>query len=379
MKKLAVLTLIGMNPNKLGALEEYALRLSRELKERGHFAVVGFLEYPPGWLEEKFRSLGIEVLKINRENGTLGFIKRVREAISRYDLNIVHATFYPFYSPLLIVATIGRGCKLIYSDQESRDSRPFRGFQGLFRFLRNRFYQTFIDAIIADAQFIKECQIRDHFTKADKVPVIYNGVNLTRFRRGDSAQRSEFLKKFKISPESFVIATIAQCIWQKGLNYLIDAAAMIVKERPHSMFFIVGDGPERSKLEQQAVSLNLRDNIIFTGPRVDTESFLSAADVFVLLSVWEEAFSFSLLEAMASGCPVVATRIGAIPESVEDGLTGILVPPRDAEAAADAILKLLNDNTLRLGMGGAARKRVEDHFSLEHWVNQTIKLYEEAF
>jgi glycosyltransferase involved in cell wall biosynthesis len=379
MKKLAVLTLIAMNPNKLGALEEYALRLSRELKERGHFAVVGFLEFPPGWLEEKFRSLGIEVLKISRENGDLAFIKKVREAISNYDLNIVHATFYPFYSPLLIVATIGRGCKLIYSDQESRDSRPFRGFQGLFRFLRNRFYQTFIDAIIADAQFIKECQIRDHFTKANKVPVIYNGVNLKRFRRGDSAQRSEFLQKFKISPESFVIATIAQYIWQKGLNYLIDAAAIIVKERPNSMFFIIGDGPERSKLEQQAVSLNLRDNIIFTGQRVDTESFLSAADVFVLPSVWEEAFAFSLLEAMASSCPIVATRIGAIPESVEDGLTGILVPPRDAQAAADAILKLLNDNTLRLGMGGAARKRVEDLFSLDHWVDQTIKLYEKHF
>jgi glycosyltransferase involved in cell wall biosynthesis len=112
---------------------------------------------------------------------------------------------------------------------------------------------------------------------------------------------------------------------------------------------------------------------------VDTENFLSAADVFILLSVWEEAFAFSLLEAMASGCPIVATRIGAIPESVEDGLTGILVPPRDAKAAANAILKLLNDNTLRLGMGGAARKRVEDHFSLEHWVDQTIKLYERAF
>ncbi len=379
MKKLSVLTLIRMNPNKLGALEEYTLRLSGELIERGHFAVVGFSEFPPGWLEEKFRSLGIEVLKINQENGPWTFIRKVREVIGQYDLNIVHATFYPFYSPLLIAATIGRGCKLVYSDQESRESHPFRGFHGLFRFLRNRFYQTYIDAIIADAQFIKECQIRDHFTKADKVPVIYNGVNLKRFRRGDSAQRSEFLQKFKISPESFVIATIAQCIWQKGLNYLINAAALIVKERPNSIFFIIGDGPERSKLEEQAVSLNLRDNIIFTGPRVDTESFLSASDVFALLSVWEEAFAFSLLEAMASSCPIVATRIGAIPESVEDGLTGILVPPREAQAAADAILKLLNDKALRLGMGGAARKRVEDHFSLEHWVDQTIKLYERAF
>ena len=378
MKKLSVLTLIDMNPNKLGALEEYALRLSRELIERGNSALVGFSESPPEWLKERFGALGVEALKISRANGALGFIKQVREAINKYGLNIVHATFYPFYSPFLLMATIGTACKLIYSDQESRVSHPSKGLRSSFRFLKNRCYQRCIHAVIADARFIRECQIRDHFTRPDKVPVIYNGVNLERFRKADAAQRSEFLRKFKISDETTIIVTIAQCIWAKGLNYFIDAADIILKEHPNSVFYIIWDGPERSKLEQQAVALGLRDNVIFTGMRVDTEAFLSVADVFVLLSVWEEAFAFSLLEAMASGCPIVATRIGAIPEFVVDGVTGILVPPRNAEAAADAIMKLLNDKQLRLEMGLAARKRMEENFSLERWVNKTIELYEKA-
>lgn len=338
--------------------------------------MVGFSESPPQWLEERFRISGIEVLKISPRNGTLAFIKKVRETINKYGLNIVHATFYPFYSPVLLVATIGKNCKLIYSDQESRISRPLRGVKSLFRFLRNRFYQKYIHAIIADARFIRECQERDHFTKPDKVPVIYNGVNVQRFSRTDALQRSEILRTLKISQESSVIVTIAQCISAKGLNYFIEAADSILKERPNSVFFIIGDGPERSRLEQQTVALGMGNNVIFTGMRVDTETFLSVADIFVLLSVWEEAFAFSLLEAMASGCPIVATRIGAIPESVADGVTGILVPPRNARATADAILELLNDDALRLEMGMAARKRVEDHFSLEQWVNKTIELYE---
>jgi glycosyltransferase involved in cell wall biosynthesis len=106
--------------------------------------------------------------------------------------------------------------------------------------------------------------------------------------------------------------------------------------------------------------------------------FLSIADVFVLLSVWEEAFAFTLLEAMASSCPVVATRIGAIPESILDGVTGILVPPQDTKTTAEAILKLLKDETLRRRMGIAGRERVERHFSLERWIGETIRIYEKA-
>ncbi len=378
VKKGSVLTLIDMNPNKLGALEEYALHLSGELIKRGHVAVVGFSKAPPDWLEEKFKDLGIVVLEFNRKKSGLSFIRDMRKKIHKYGINILHATFYPFYSSLLILSTIGSGCKLIYSDQESRISHPCRGFKNLFRFLRSRLYQKYIYSIIADAQFVRQCQIGDHFTKPDKVQVIYNGVNLKRFRRADNAQKCEFVKQFKIPYHTNVIVTIAQCVWAKGLDYFIEAARFILKGRPNTTFFIVGDGPERSPLEKMAQDLGLRDKVVFTGVRMDTERFLSVADVFVLLSVWEEAFAFTLLEAAASGCPIVATQAGAIPESVQDGLTGILVPPRDSKAAADAILRLLNDDGLRLGMGMAARKRVEENFSLEQWVNKTIEVYEKT-
>jgi glycosyltransferase involved in cell wall biosynthesis len=378
LKKYSVLNLINMNPRKFGAVEEYAMLLSKRIIERGHFAAVGFLEYPPPWLMERFNSLGIRVLKFKSSSGTIRFILELRKAIQKYNLSIVHGTFYPTYSLDLIIGTMVNGCKLIYSDQESRTSHPSGGIKNIFRLIRNRLYGKYIHTIIADAEFIKECQIRDHFTRPDKLSVIYNGVNLQRFGKTDSGQRPHILSKFHISPESSIIVTIAKCIPEKGLNYFLEAAKTIIATRPNSFFFIVGDGPEQSALDQQASRLGLKDKVIFAGLRVDTEVFLSVADVFVLLSTWEEAFAFSLLEAMASGCPVVASRIGAIPESVLDGVTGILVPPKDSKAAADAILKLLNDDELRLKMSVAARKRVEENFSLEQWVNKTIEVYEKA-
>ena len=138
MKKLSVLILINMNPNKLGALEEYALRLSTELIQKGHFASVGFSKAPPDWLGDKFKAFGIEVIEFNSSKPVLAFIRDMREAIRKYGINILHATFYPFYSPILILATIGNGCKLIYSDQESRISHPQKGLRNLVRYLRNR-------------------------------------------------------------------------------------------------------------------------------------------------------------------------------------------------------------------------------------------------
>jgi glycosyltransferase involved in cell wall biosynthesis len=375
MKKLSVLTLLDLNPTKFGALEEYGLRLSSELLKKGHFGVVGFSELPPTWLKQRYDSAGVPVVRVNPADGRIPLILNVRRVIRQYAINLVHATFYDIYSPALLMATIADSCKLVYSDQVSRTCRPKTGVRSTWRFLRNRLYQNFISAIIADAEFIRQCQIQDHFARPDKLTVIYNGVNCDRFRRDNSSHREDVLASLGISPNGFVLTTIAKCIPEKGLNYLLEAAQMVVTQIPNTTFVIVGDGPDRAKLERQAVTLGIRDKCIFTGMRVDTEVFLAISDVFVLLSVWEEAFAFSLLEAMASCCPVVSTRVGAIPESVQAGVTGILVPPRNANAAAAAMLDLLSNESLRLTMAHAARQRTLNQFSLEHWVDHTINLY----
>jgi hypothetical protein len=108
-----------MNPNKIGALEEYAFHLSKTLLEKGHLAMVGFSEYPPPWLLDQFNEAGIKVLRFRLSDGFIPSITRLRRMITDYGLNVVHATFYPFYSPVLMVASMGNRCKLIYSDQMS--------------------------------------------------------------------------------------------------------------------------------------------------------------------------------------------------------------------------------------------------------------------
>ncbi len=375
MKKLSVLTLLDLNPTKFGALEEYALALSSELLKRGHFGAVGFSELPPTWLKQRYDSAGVPVLRIKRADGQIPLMLNLRRIIRQYGINLVHATFYDIYSPALLMPTIAHSCKLVYSDQVSRTFHPKNGVRSIWRFLRNRLCQKFIAAIIADAEFIRRCQIQDHFARSDKLTVIYNGVNCNRFRRGNPTHREDVLASLGIPANGFVLTTIANCIPEKGLSYFLDAAQMVIMEKPNTTFVIVGDGPDRSNLERQAVKLGIREKCIFMGMRVDTELFLSISDVFVLLSVWEEAFAFSLLEAMASSCPVVSTLVGAIPESVQDGVTGILVPPRDAKAAAGAMLHLLDNESLRLTMAHAARQRMVNSFSLEHWIDQTINLY----
>jgi glycosyltransferase involved in cell wall biosynthesis len=371
------LTLIDIHAIKFGAIEEYALALSTLLFQRGSVGAVGFTENTPEWLQKQFTVQSIPILTLPAPNRPWAFIYSLRKILRLNRINILHATFFSTYDPRLILSTIGSRCRLIHSDQCSRKGHPKSSLFSPLRFIRNKVLQQFIHTVIADAEFIKSCQINDMNMPRDKLKVIYNGVNTTRFAPSHNAQSEYILQEFDLPDDSKIIVCIAQLIPEKGVVYLIEAVAQLMHQYPRLYVFLVGEGPQRDELQLKVQQLGLQNHIHFTGLRIDTESFLAAADIFVLLSVWEEAFAFSLLEAMAAGCPVVATRIGAIPESVIHQETGLLVPPRDPEAAAQAIQYLLDHDQEREQMGLSARKRVEDHFSLERWVSETIQLYEE--
>ncbi len=373
----SVLTLIDIYANKFGAIEEYALALSTQLSCINFFAGVAFTGNTPEWLQKQFAAQGISILTLPAPNRPWAFIHSLRTILKLNQINILHATFFPTYDFRLILSTIGSKCHLIHSDQFSRKGHPKSSFFSPLRFIRNKVLQQFIHTVIADAEFIKSCQIKDMHMSSAKIKVIYNGVNTTRFVPSHNAQSGNILQEFDLPDDAKIIVCIAQLIPEKGVAYFIEAVAQLTHRYPRLYVFLVGEGPQRDELQQKVHQLGLHNHIHFTGLRIDTESFLAVADIFVLLSVWEEAFAFSLLEAMASGCPVVATRIGAIPESVIHQETGLLVPPRDPEAAAQAIQYLLDHDHEREHMGRAARKRVEDHFSLERWVSETIQLYEE--
>jgi len=139
---------------------------------------------------------------------------------------------------------------------------------------------------------------------------------------------------------------------------------------------IVGTGPIETELRSRATDLGISDKVIFTGARRDVPRLLKAMDVFVLPSV-HEGFGFALLEAMISSLPVVASQVGGIPEVVENGRTGLLVPPADPHALAEAIVRLLSDDTLRLTMGRAGYDQVMARFTAMNAAAETERLFEQ--
>ena len=172
-----------------------------------------------------------------------------------------------------------------------------------------------------------------------------------------------------------VIGNVAALVPHKGQKHLIEAAALVERHEPDARFVIAGEGELRASLEHQIKHLGLEKHVLLAGFRPDVLSLHKAFDVFVMSSV-SEGLGTSILDAMASGRPVVATTAGGIPEVVQDGKTGILVPPRDHEAMADAIVRLLRDPPLRKRMGDAGLSLANARFSAERMIQETMGVYE---
>jgi L-malate glycosyltransferase len=232
------------------------------------------------------------------------------------------------------------------------------------------------DHIIMNAEAIRKDLLQRGYSP-DHLTVIPNGIDLERFKifhTGEIVRR-----ELNIPPGVPVVGVLSRLMRIKGHDYFLRAAALIAARVPQVRFLIVGDTKihhdYRDELKRLAVTLGLEDRVIFTGFRLDIPELLAALSVSVLPSLGLEGLSNSLLESLAAGLPVVATRVGGNPEIIEDGVNGLLVPPADAEALAGAICRLLNDQGLARMLGQAGRQRVMSRYSLEQAVNTTERLY----
>jgi glycosyltransferase involved in cell wall biosynthesis len=234
----------------------------------------------------------------------------------------------------------------------------------------------FIRRIVAISGYVKRRWPKIPGTNAQEVVVIYNGVNLNRFT--PSTKTNEMKKRFEIPSENKVITIVAHLIPEKGVDYFLEAAKLLLASEKALTFLVVGKGILQEKLLDLTNRLGINKNVRFLGLRDDTDEILRETDVFVCPSVWNEAFGCVIAEAMGCGMPVIASRMGGIPELVEDGVTGILIPPARAEEMAKAISTLLQNNELALSMGRAGRKRAEEYFDIKMCVDKSIALYEEC-
>jgi glycosyltransferase involved in cell wall biosynthesis len=190
----------------------------------------------------------------------------------------------------------------------------------------------------------------DQGVAASRVSTLWNGIDLTQFAYSGPCDDGPIVTVARLSPE-------------KDIANLVRAARIVVDRQPHARFEIAGDGASRADLERLARELNLTTHITFLGEMRDIPSLLGRARLFVLPSL-TEGISLTLLEAMARGLPVVTTAVGGNPEVVEDERTGLLVPARDAEKLANAILGVVTDPDWGRRMGQAGRQRVEEHFDI---------------
>lgn len=240
------------------------------------------------------------------------------------------------------------------------------------------------DCVVVNAEAIRQRLIAAEYTP-EKIAVIRNGIVVPESgtRPGGPGLR----QGLGLSPHGPVIAVLCVLRRLKGIEYFLAAATSVSRRFPEARFLVVGDsvhkedGREvvgdsgyRKELEDYARRLGLDGRVTFTGFRLDVPELLSEVTVSVLPTL-SEGLSNTLLESVAAGVPVVATRVGGNPEVVQDGVTGLLVPPRDAGALADAICQLLADPDLASRFAQAGRRRLAERFSLDRMVNETERLY----
>jgi glycosyltransferase involved in cell wall biosynthesis len=244
----------------------------------------------------------------------------------------------------------------------------------LFVLLERR-YSRFTDRLILVCQSDLRKARRYKLAPERKMTVILNGLaHGPEFKADDLARRRTELGW---TPGRPVVGTVARLHRQKGIIHLLRAGPRIFSAVPESRIVVVGDGPQADRMAREARRLGLGERCLFLGERRDAGALMALFDVFVLPSLWE-GLPFVLVEAAALGKPIVATAVDGVPELLEDGRTGLLVPPGDPAALADAVIRLLRDKSGAGNLAEKARSLVPPRFPLRRMVEQTQRVYLEV-
>jgi glycosyltransferase involved in cell wall biosynthesis len=227
-----------------------------------------------------------------------------------------------------------------------------------------------VDCFIAASRAIQQMLIGDR-VPAERTVTVHEGIDVEHVIAAPPVNVHE---AFFLPHGAPIVGNVAALVPHKGQRYLIEAAHLVVREVPDARFIILGEGELRGHLEKQVHEHHLEKHVLLPGFRTDVLGCIKGFDLFAMSSV-TEGLGTSLLDAMACARPIVATTAGGIPEIVQDGATGLLVPPRDAAALASAIVRALKDAALRKRFADAGFARVQERFTVERMVAETARVY----
>jgi glycosyltransferase involved in cell wall biosynthesis len=312
--------------------------------------------------------------------GEMRYANQIRKVLQTTKPDILHAHFaYPegwtaylaktsSSHKLPLVVTL-HGYDILTEPTCNYGIRLYRQYDALVKKVLNN-----ADAIIVPSTAIYR-EAQKIVKNPDKVHLIYNGVDTTRFH--PSLDGEKIRDQYDLHGK-FVVFTVRHHACKYGLEYLIRSAPIVLKKRNDVVYIIGGDGPLRPHLTNLAKALGVEKHIIFTGriPSDQLPSYYAASDVVVVPSL-QEGWGLVVTEAMATGKPVIGTKVGGIPDQIIDGYNGFLVPPRDPEAIAQKILYISENPEKTKEMGKKARQLAEEKFNIEIRVKKIVTLYKE--
>jgi glycosyltransferase involved in cell wall biosynthesis len=355
--------------DKRASFEDYTLRLAERSHEAG--LVVDFVAGPaaePG-LRADLEAAGATLTCL--PHGTLESGWQFAKVMVCRRPELVHCHFG---SPSTVLAPIARllGARgFVFTDHGSRRTVEPPGGRALaLRRLRRRLQAAFIDRWLPVSSFNGDMVMREVGVTGDRVRTLFNGIDLSRAHHARLRGRAAIRARLGLPADARVVLFAGELSEAKGVADILAIQDAMLAAEPAAAMIWVGDGALRAEVDRTA-----GPRVLVLGRRGDVPNLMCAADVLLVPSRWFEAFSLVAAEAAAAGIPVIASRIGGIPEVVLDGKTGLLITPGDRPALLAAVTRLLADSALSSRLGSAARRRAETTFCLDRLVTATLDEY----
>lgn len=370
---MKVMHVLDLYANKLGGIEEFLIKQSTVVKNQNGQSIVVLRGYSKEVLDLMI-SAGAQVSTISDEPTSFAYLKKLAVSVfkNKPDLIVFHFFGHRNISPTLIGFITGIPC--IFVDHHSGEGQK-SNFKRAISWLIHQFSLFRFAKIIAVSNFVRNRQIHRSGLPEEKVKVIYNG---TRPANNEEIQKGfKIRKELGLSEDTFVVMGISQLIKEKGFHILIEAFSNLKIKDKKLHLVIVGDGPERQSLQDQASTLKL-NNVSFLGHRGDVQSLHWMADTVICPSIWAEAFGLIIIEAMINQRAVIATSVGGIPELIENEISGLLIQPEDIVGLQTAIERVISDPKLRQDLGMNAKKRALEKFHIDLNVKKSLELFHEV-
>jgi glycosyltransferase involved in cell wall biosynthesis len=372
-----LVSVFGVKPLRIGGTETFARELSLQLGERGWQSVLCFLSEPTAEVRRflDLPNISFEVLADSTDGGRAAHVD-LAKIVRRHRPEILHLHFVSFLNLYSWGARLRSVSQVFFTDHHSRPAGYVRSRAPFWKRAAARLINLPLNKVICVSNYGYECMTSVDLLPRKRFEMIYNGVDLARVKT-DGRIAAEFRRRYSIPEERAIVTQVSWMIPEKGIADFLEAARLVIARDRNVHFVLVGDGVDREQYVKDAAAMGLADHITWTGMIDDPfgEGVFQAADVVCQFSRWEEVFGWMIAEAMAHGKPVVATRVGGIPELITDDVSGHLVERGDTAAMSDCILALLANPDLRMRMGEAGRERVSGKFDLRKNVTQLIRSY----